>query len=49
MYKIINHEKDIGIGKILEENNNNDTTSINDLPEQNMKDELKNFLNEMNK
>lgn len=44
MYRVIDNEnKD----EIFQDNNTG-TTSINDLPEQNMKNELKTFLNEMN-
>ena len=48
MYKVIDNENKETIRDGIFEENNSGTTSINDLPEQNMKNELKNFLNEMN-
>lgn len=48
MYRVIDNEKEASIKDTIFEENTSGTTSINDLPEQNMKNELKNFLNEMN-
>tara|TARA_Y100000816_G_C26097302_1_gene580911 strand:+ start:1230 stop:1529 length:300 start_codon:yes stop_codon:yes gene_type:complete len=48
MYKVIDNENKETIKDTIFEENTSGTTSINDLPEQNMKNELKNFLNEMN-
>ena len=48
MYRVIDNEKEESIKDTIFEENTSGTTSINDLPEQNMKNELKNFLNEMN-